>query len=291
MTQSAPFLNTPTPSKADVARIAAILHEAAGIVIAPGKQSMVQSRLAKRLRALGLTDFASYLALVTSDRGAEERRRMVSALTTNVTHFFREAHHFETLRTKVLPPLLQHARARQRVRLWSAGCSSGQEAYSIAMTIADLAGPDLDRLDLKILATDIDGDMVARGTAALYDAASIEGVPDAMRQRFLTPEAGGFRVVPALRAMVSFRELNLHDRWPMKGCFDVIFCRNVVIYFDAPTQEKLWARFETALTPGGWLFVGHSERVPLRANGALRTAGITTYRRDEIPQNGDPTWH
>ncbi|MCL7464048.1 CheR family methyltransferase [Phaeovulum sp. NW3] len=191
----------------------------------------------------------------------------------------------------MLPPLLQRARARQRVRLWSAGCSSGQEAYSIAMTIADLAGQDLDRLDLKILATDIDGEMVARGTAALYDAASIEGIPDAMRQRFLTPEGGAYRVKPPLRAMVSFRELNLHDRWPMKGRFDVIFCRNVVIYFDAPTQEKLWARFESALTPGGWLFVGHSERVPLRANGALRTAGITTYRRGETPQNGDPTWH
>lgn len=291
MTQSAPLLNAPTPSEADVARIAAILHQAAGIVIAPGKRSMVQSRLAKRLRALGLTDFESYLALVTSDQGAEERRKMVSALTTNVTHFFREAHHFETLRKEVLPPLLQRARARQRVRLWSAGCSSGQEAYSIAMTIADLAGQDLDRLDLKILATDIDGEMVARGTAALYDAASIEGIPEAMRQRFLTPEGGGYRVTPPLRAMVSFRELNLHDRWPMKGRFDVIFCRNVVIYFDAPTQEKLWERFESALTPGGWLFVGHSERVPLRANGALRTAGITTYRRGETPQNGDPTWH
>lgn len=291
MTQSAPLLNAPTPSEADVARIAAILHQAAGIVIAPGKRSMVQSRLAKRLRALGLTDFESYLALVTSDQGAEERRKMVSALTTNVTHFFREAHHFETLRKEVLPPLLQRARARQRVRLWSAGCSSGQEAYSIAMTIADLAGQDLDRLDLKILATDIDGEMVTRGTAALYDAASIEGIPEAMRQRFLTPEGGGYRVTPPLRAMVSFRELNLHDRWPMKGRFDVIFCRNVVIYFDAPTQEKLWERFESALTPGGWLFVGHSERVPLRANGALRTAGITTYRRGETPQNGDPTWH
>lgn len=121
MTQSAPFLNAPTPSEADVARIAAILHEAAGIVIAPGKQSMVQSRLAKRLRALGLTDFASYLALVTSDRGAEERRRMVSALTTNVTHFFREAHHFETLRTKVLPPFCNTpARAN--------GCGCGRRA-------------------------------------------------------------------------------------------------------------------------------------------------------------------
>ncbi|MBW6506993.1 MAG: protein-glutamate O-methyltransferase [Rhodobacteraceae bacterium] len=264
------------PNAAELAVIARLLHEGAGIVIGDGKASMVQSRLAKRLRALGLSDYRSYLALLETPAGADERGRMLSALTTNVTHFFRENHHFELLRTKVLPPLLARARAGGKVRIWSAGCSSGQEPYSIAMVLCDLAD-DIARLDIRILATDIDPEMTARGRDARYDAASCETIPAALAKRFLTHDGDGARLCDPARSLVTFRELNLHSTWPMQGRFDIIFCRNVAIYFDKVAQETLWHRFEATLNPGGWLFLGHSERLPADAATCLVTAGITSY--------------
>lgn len=278
------------PTEAELRSIAKILYDHAGIVISPGKGSMVQSRLGKRLRALNLPSYSSYIELVTSEAGIEERRQMVSALTTNVTHFFRENHHFELLRDRALPPLLARARAGGRVRLWSAGSSNGQEAYSIAMTLAELA-PDLDRLDIRILATDIDPVMIAHGTRGYYDDALTEAVPEPLRKKYFQPEDGGQRVIPALRKLLAFKELNLHEPWPMKGRFDVIFCRNVVIYFDPDAQARLWQRFEAALNPGGWLFVGHSERVHPNGQSKLVSSGITTYRLPEAgPNTGENQW-
>jgi chemotaxis protein methyltransferase CheR len=281
----------PTLGDADLRAIAAILHEHAGIVIAPGKGSMVQSRLAKRLRALGLNDYGSYISLLTSDAGQAERKEMISALTTNVTHFFRENHHFETLRNSALPPLLARARAGGRVRIWSAGSSNGQEAYSIAMVLAEMAS-DFARLDIRILATDIDPVMIACGRAGTYDSAAVEAVPEALRRKYFEPTSDGQRVIQPVRDCVSFRELNLHDPWPMKGRFDIIFCRNVVIYFDPEAQQRLWHRLEATLNPGGWLFVGHSERVALDGASAFKTAGITTYRLPDAGQtDGGTQWH
>ena len=265
----------PTPKELE--QIAAIAHSEAGIVIASGKGSMVQSRLAKRLRALGMTDYGTYLAYVQTDEGREERQRMISQLTTNVSHFFRENHHFDILRDKVLPPLVARAKAGARVRLWSAGCSNGQEAYSMAMTILT-AMPDAAERDVKILASDIDPMVTARGRAAEYDAQTIAPVPDDMRRKFIEPAGSMYRMSAAVRSLVTFRELNLHAPWPMKGQFDAIFCRNVVIYFDPDAQAALWQRFAGALAPDGWLFVGHSERVPTGAGTPFETAGITTYR-------------
>ncbi len=278
------------PDAAELGEIARVLYDHAGIVIAPGKGSMVQSRLGKRLRALGLKDYQSYIALITSDAGNAERREMISALTTNVTQFFRENHHFETLRATALPPLIAQARAGRRVRIWSAGSSNGQEAFSIAMVLADMAN-DIDKLDIRILATDIDPQMIARGRAAQYDQAAIASIPAPFR-RFLIDTDQGARIVDPLRALITFRELNLHDGWPMKGPFDIIFCRNVVIYFDPEAQLRLWRRFENALAPGGWLFVGHSERVPLDLPCRLATAGITTYRlAPATGPIGESRWH
>lgn len=265
------------PDGAQMAAIARIAHAEAGIVIAPGKTSMVQSRLAKRLRALDLPDYDSYLALVESEAGQEERRRMISALTTNVSHFFREMHHFDTLRQEVLPPLLARAKAGGRVRLWSAGCSNGQEAWSMAMTVLDLM-PDAADHDLRILATDIDPLVVEKGRSATYDAQMVTGVEAPLRKRFFEAAGGQYRLIAAARSLVSFHELNLHAPWPMRAPFDAIFCRNVVIYFDAEAQDRLWQRFGEALAPGGWLFVGHSERVPVAPLSRFTTAGITTYR-------------
>lgn len=265
------------PSDADLAAIAAILHEIAGIVIAPEKGAMVQSRLARRLRTLGLDNFAGYVDLLRSPDGIAERKKMISALTTNVTQFFREGHHFDLLRDTALPPLLAGARAGGRVRIWSAGCSTGQEAFSIAMVLADLA-PDLAGLDLRILATDIDAEMIEKGRTACYAQLAADAVPPGYRKRFLEPLSGGVRVNTALRNLVTFQEHNLHGAWPIRGRFDVIFCRNVVIYFDQAAQDRLWRRFEQTLNPGGWLFAGHSERIRTDRGSRLETAGVTAYR-------------
>lgn len=276
-------LATSAPDAAQMARIARILHDEAGIVLAPGKASMVQSRLAKRLRALDLPDYASYLDLVSAEAGSDERRRMISALTTNVSHFFREGHHFDCLRDQVLPPLIARLKAGGRVRIWSAGCSNGQEPWSIAMTV-QRAFPDVGRHDFRILATDIDPEVLARARAASYEPAMTGGIPADMRQAFLEPDGAGLRITAPLQALVQFRELNLHAAWPMKGRFDVIFCRNVVIYFDGETQNRLWTRFAEALTPEGWLFVGHSERVAAGVGARFVAAGITSYRLSPTPR-------
>jgi chemotaxis protein methyltransferase CheR len=266
------------PTDSELASIARILHQDSGIVLAEGKASMVQSRLAKRLRALKIQDYQGYIDFVQTGDGASERKQMISALTTNVTNFFRENHHFDFLREQSLPPLIEHARAGGRVRIWSAGASNGQEAYSIAMTLAELA-PDVEKLDIRILASDIDPVMVAYGAEARYNQSTVEAIPQALRHKYFLPDDDQYRAVPKLRNMITFRELNLHSPWPMQGKFDIIFCRNVVIYFDTEAEITLWRRFEAALIPGGYLHVGHSERVPLEQGFKLITAGITTYRR------------
>ncbi|KEP70041.1 chemotaxis protein [Thioclava dalianensis] len=287
---SAPAIDPAALSAAELGAITQILQDAAGIVIAPGKASMVQSRLAKRLRALHLPDYASYISLVRSPEGQAERREMISALTTNVTHFFREKHHFDTLRTEVLPPLIERARAGGRVRIWSAGSSNGQEVYTIAMVLAELV-PDFDTLDIRLLASDIDPRMIERGRAGCYPEAVVEPIPEALKKKYFVAKNGSYEISAGLRKLVSFRELNLHDPWPMRGRFDVIFCRNVVIYFAPEAQALLWQRFEAQLAPGGWMFVGHSERIATGNNSQLLSAGVTTYRLpDPSPKTGDPTW-
>lgn len=269
----------------DFRRITAMLHADSGIVMNEGKATLVYSRLAKRLRSLGLENFRSYCALVSSSEGVDERQQMLSALTTNLTKFFREPHHFDDLRTKVLPGLIARARRGERVRLWSAGCSNGAEPYSIGLTLL-AAMPDAASYDVKVLATDIDFRMVAHAREGLYEANQIEGLPGELADRFGERSgrrgAGGtWRAGEALRDLISFRELNLLDRWPMGGRFDVIFCRNVCIYFDEPAQNALWVRFADQLSRGGTLYIGHSERLGPEAAKRLRSDGVTTYRLGE----------
>ncbi|PCD76924.1 CheR family methyltransferase [Pseudothioclava arenosa] len=280
----------PALDASEFAAISDLIQRSAGIVIAPGKASMVQSRLAKRLRARGLRDYASYIDLIRSPSGSDELREMISALTTNVTQFFRESHHFNFLKDTALLPLIAKAKRGGRLRIWSAGCSSGQEAYSIAMVLAELE-PEFAKLDIRILATDIDASVIHEARAGLYDRAAIEGIPAPYQHKYLMPEGTNFRICEPLRRLVSYRELNLHETWPMKGRFEIIFCRNVVIYFAAEAQNRLWHRFEESLTEGGWLFVGHSERVPQRPDSRLHTAGITTYRLRASRPEGSQPWH
>jgi chemotaxis protein methyltransferase CheR len=264
----------------DFQRIAAMLHADAGIFLPDTKATLVYSRLAKRLRTLGLRSFHEYCELVAGNDGLDERQKMLVSLTTNVTSFFREPHHFDMLRSVILPPLLQAAKTGRRVRLWSAGCSKGHEPYSIAMTVLALM-PDAADHDVRILATDIDTEVLAEGRMGRYDESLLGTVPAAERRRGFLPTSADtpiLTVTPDMRRLVSFRELNLIGHWPMKGPFDVIFCRNVVIYFDDDTQAKVWTRFASLLGPAGTLFVGHSERVMGPAQAQFTNIGTTAYR-------------
>lgn len=276
----------------DFAKIAAVAHKTAGLAISPGKSAMVRTRLARRLRALNLPSFAAYCAYLDEEEGVGEIGLLVSALTTNVSHFFREAHHFETLRRDVLAPLVARARAGGRVRIWSAGCANGQEPYSIAMTMKE-EGMPFDR-DVRVLATDIDPKVIRHARDGYYPETMLAGLPESKRARFFEDLRisgnPGWRAGDALRSSVHFRVLNLlDDPWPMSGLFDVIFCRNVVIYFDAETQDRLWHRLVDQLAPGGWLFIGHSERLTGGVQNRLTGRGITTYQHVEqspvVPAN------
>ena len=265
----------------DFRKIAAMLHGDAGIALPESKATLVYSRLAKRLRALGLSSFRDYCALVSEQDGIDERQRMLSALTTNVTRFFREPHHFDHLAKQALRPLIERARAGGRVRLWSAACSTGQEAYSMAMTALTVA-PDLGGLDFRILATDIDPIVVAEAAAGAYGEGAMAGLTPDQRTRWFDAETKAgetvWRANKALRQLIGFRELNLIGDWPMSGRFDAVFCRNVVIYFEDDTQERVWSRFPPHMQPGAVLYIGHSERVSGPAAEILKPDGITTYR-------------
>lgn len=268
------FLLTP----ADFAAIARLLHEETGIALHEGKATLLYSRLGKRLRALGLQDFRSYCELIENPDETEERGHMIRALTTNVTRFFREPHHFDHLRDTVLPPLLQAAGRGGRVRIWSAACSTGQEPYSLALIILGLL-PQAAKLDVRVLATDIDTTVLQHASAGCYNAETLAGVPNDMRSRWFERSDGDWQAGEAMRKLVSFRKLNLIGAWPMRGPFDVIMCRNVVIYFEEDTQVEIWKRFTPLLAPGGHLYIGHSERVCGPAANAYTNAGITTYQR------------
>ena len=258
----------------DFASIASILHATSGISLSPSKTSLVYSRLAKRLRLLGLESFREYCKLISGSNGVDERQAMLAALTTNVTRFFREPHHFDYLR-KLMPDLSAQAKRGGRVRIWSAGCSSGEEPYSIALTILSML-PNANELDVKILATDIDPIILAKAKDGVYSREALEPVPGDLRKYFDPVEANrSFTPVSTVRDMIAFRELNLIGSWPMTQKFDVIFCRNVAIYFDEPTQDKLFGRYAESLKPDGRLFIGHSERVN---DARFVSDGLTSYR-------------
>lgn len=264
----------------DFRKIAAVVHAEAGIVLADSKVNLVYSRLAKRLRLIGLRSFRDYCALIEASDGTDERQAMIAAMTTNVTRFFREPHHFEFLTSHIMPAIGAAAKSGKRVRIWSAGCSSGEEPYSIAITLLE-AMPDAAERDVLVLATDIDPTVLDRGERGEYTASQVETIPANLRGKwFETRKSGGeviYCVSERVRDLVRFKELNLLGRWPMKGPFDVIFCRNVMIYFDEPTQNEIWSRFAGLLPPSGHLFIGHSERVSTNRQ-PFDLVAQTTYR-------------
>jgi chemotaxis protein methyltransferase CheR len=269
-------------SEADFAALARLIHQQTGIHLPPGKRLLMQTRLAKRLRACGMSSFAAYRALIESGRYSDEVGRMISALTTNVTRFRREPHHFDDLARNVLPGLVSAAREGRRVRLWSAGCATGEEPYTLAFEVLRLC-PEAPRLDLRILATDLDPEAIARAEAGVYAEAALEPFDAETRRQFFCPApdaTGRFAVTDAPRALIRFRVLNLIGPWPFSGGFDVIMCRNVVIYFDAATQDRLWQRFaEHQRRAGDRLYIGHSESLSAVARSFYRSEGVGHVRR------------
>lgn len=263
---------------ADFAVIADLAMQDFGLHLTPAKRELVYSRLLKRLNLLGMDQFQTYCQYIQTPAGAEERQAMLSALTTNVTHFFREAHHFQLLREKVLPPLIEAARQGAKVRIWSAACSAGQEPYSLAFTVLNQC-PDAARLNIRILATDVDPQILARAEKAVYPIEELKAIPESARQYVDRSGTASFSISAKARELVTFGNLNLIETWPIKGPFDIIFCRNVAIYFDKLTQSRLWARFAELLTPGGHLCIGHSERVAGPAETMISPVGVTAYRR------------
>ena len=258
-----------------------LIHEHAGIALGSGKKQLLVARLSRRLRSLGLSSFAQYHALlVDHDPGGEEMRRMLNCVTTNQTDFFREKHHFDALRTELLPRLYRARQSTRRLRLWSAGCSSGEEPYTLAMTLRTLEIPA--GFDVKILATDLDSNILARAAAGIYPLARVEPVPEPERRRFFQlgkgDQSGQARVTDELRSLITFRQLNLMNDWPFKGQMDVIFCRNVMIYFDDATRRRLVDRFVQRLAPDGVLMLGHSESL-MGLHPQLASAGRTIFEK------------
>lgn len=265
-------------SEADFKTIADLAMRDFGLHLTMAKRDLVYSRLLKRLRSLGLESFRDYCALLTGPQGESERNAMLSALTTNVTHFFREDHHFKLLREVALPPLIKSAREGGRVRIWSAGCSAGQEPYSLAFTVLSLC-PEAARLNFRILATDVDPEILAKAEAGRYSEEERKAIPEPMR-KFIEPvSATQFTIGSAARELITFGRLNLIENWPISGPFQVIFCRNVAIYFDKPTQARLWARFGELLSPESHLCIGHSERIAGPAEQMFRAVGVTAYQK------------
>jgi chemotaxis protein methyltransferase CheR len=263
-------------SDREFSRIKNRVYQVAGISLSDAKRTLVVSRLSKIVRGLGLASFDAYVDYLERGGTAQDGQEFVNALTTNLTRFYREDHHFEHLRSYVGSLIAEKPRG-SRLRIWSAGCSTGQEPYTIGMDLLS-ALPELKRWDFKILATDIDTAVIAKAARGIYPENELTGL-SADRARHLQRIGDGTVKVPeAVRELVSFKPLNLiGSSWPMKGPFDAVFCRNVAIYFDKPTQGEVFSRLGKLLAPEGFLYIGHSENLGSGGDG-FRLVGKTIYQ-------------
>ncbi|KTD98635.1 MULTISPECIES: protein-glutamate O-methyltransferase CheR [unclassified Pseudoalteromonas] len=259
----------------DFKDIANLVYNACGIVLGDHKREMVYSRLARRIRALKLNDFKAYLAYLDTHKD-KEFDAFINAITTNLTSFFREFHHFEFIKSELVPSLLKSNKDTKRVRIWSAGCSTGEEPYSLAMTLNN-AFPS--NWDVKILATDLDSNVLEKAQKGVYTAANVNGLDDFHLKRWFLKSKDGehYKVKDKLRECISFKRLNLLQDWPMKGPFDLILCRNVVIYFDKETKDHLFKRYANILSEHGYLFLGHSESMG-KEHSNYKNLGKTMYQ-------------
>ena len=263
-----------------------LIYRVAGISLSESKKHLVQSRLQKRLRHHELTRYQDYYDLVAGlDANSPEMIEMVNCITTNKTSFFREPHHFEYVTNTLLPEIERRAGrgGTKRLRVWHAGCSTGEEPYTLALALAEALGPNHD-WDIRQLASDIDTQVLAHAERGVYDLERAETIPPALLHKYFLRGRGDnadyVRVKPELRRQITFRRINLLDeKWPIQNAtrFDIVFCRNVVIYFDKPTRQKLFARYASVLRPGGALFIGHSESLT-GVSDAFESVGKTIYR-------------
>lgn len=257
-----------------------ISNQHTGIVVTDDKFDMFYSRLARRVRALGLKSFAEYCSYIEKPANESELVELVNALTTNLTSFFRENHHFEYLSNVVLPDLVQRNRAERRIKIWSAGCSTGEEPYSLTMVLRE-SDSLLRGWDVRLLASDIDSNVLAQARAGVYPLSRVEGLSRQRLKAFFQKGTGNnegkARVRSALRQMPEFKQINLMQDLAVDKQ-DVIFCRNVIIYFDRDTKRKLLAKFADAMAPNGYLFVGHSESLQ-QVTDRFELIGNTVYRK------------
>jgi len=259
--------------------IADLIRKEAGIVIGQQKRALVYSRISRRLRDLQLGSFRDYAELLQDPRRAHaEMEQFINALTTNLTSFFREEHHFEFLRNTLLPELLRK-KSEHEIRIWSAGCSSGEEPYSIAITALE-AMPRSWRLHIQ--ASELDTSILDTARHGIYPMERVEKLPEATLRRWFrrgTGEKTGLvRVVPQLQQVIQFEQLNLLSNWHYRQKFDLIFCRNVVIYFDKETQVTLFDKYAEHLVENGHLFIGHSESL-FQKTSRFRLIGKTIYQK------------
>lgn len=270
------------------------IHERIGISLGANRQQMLLARLSKRIRKLALADARAYLKLLRELADDDpEFQAFVNAVTTNKTEFFREDHHFRFVAERWTPEFLARVNrgGQSSVRVWSACCSTGEEPYSLAMTLREACGGQLNRFDIKILATDIDTDVLTRASTGAYCEESLEAVPREQRSRWFHPAGAGprgpsFQVDQKLRDMILFRRLNLMEaHWPIKSRLDFVFCRNALIYFDRPTQHTLLERFSRQLLPGGYLILGHSENL-IGLEQRFERSGPTIFR---LRNGAEPT--
>jgi chemotaxis protein methyltransferase CheR len=266
-------------SDQDFQRVRRLVYRHTGISLSNSKRQLVYGRLSRRLRALNLQAFDTYLQRVEND-DAQELQHFCNAITTNLTSFFRENHHFEFLARELLPALEERNRDSRRIRIWSAGCSTGEEAYSIAMTLLESIPHLLRNWDVRVLATDIDTTVLEHARRGVYSAERLEKMEPSRMVRWFErgPDAEHFKIGSAARNLVTFNALNLISEWPMRGPFDIIFCRNVVIYFDRDTQRGVVAHMEQLQRPGDYLILGHSESL-LDISTAYRLCGNTIHRK------------
>ena len=270
-----------TLSDREFDRIRERIYKDAGISLGDAKRVLVSSRLNRIVSARGLGSFDEYVDFLDSGASREDRQVFVNALTTNLTRFYREDHHFDHLigyvgqLMKRPDPMM--ANGKPRLRIWSAGCSTGQEPYTIAMALMGKY-PQLKSWDFRILGTDVDTQVVETAARGVYSLSDLEGLSDEQAAVFEKPTPDTIRVPENLRKLMTFKPLNLMEKWPVKGPFDAIFCRNVTIYFDKATQTRIFERFSALLNEGSYLYIGHSENMKADELG-YQLEGKTIYRR------------
>ena len=263
---------------ADFDQLRTISNQYSGIQVPDDKFDMFYSRLSKRVRLLGFTTFKQYCHYLKTQPD-EEFTEFINAITTNLTSFFREKHHFDYVTGSIIPELLKQNLAIRQVKVWSAGCSTGEEPYSLAMTLKEHLPGDW---DIKILATDLDTNVLAIASEGIYSLDRVAGIGEQRLKRWFQKGSGSqvnkVRIKMELRQLIQFKQLNLMHEWPMKGVFDFIFCRNVLIYFDRETKEMLANRYADLLKEGSHLFIGHSESLH-QLSTQFSLIGKTIYRK------------